>query len=145
MSAMDIIDQAKKLEAQHFVMSILGFVGVISPGFLILFIFKRDLFISLDVLKLILLSVSLSLPIVWCNFSLWAALSGDSEGAKSGTAGTLVMALLISSVVVYLPLVVTFLWGLGLHTYVWILVVLEIILAVTAILISIVDSLKKKN
>ena len=141
---MDIIDQVKKLEAAHFVMSILGFVGAISPGLLILFLFKRDLFISLDLLKLILLSASLSLPIILCNFLLWVV-PVDSKESNNGPGGALVMALVASSAVIYFPLVISFLWGLGLHTYIWILVGLESTLAIIVVLISIVDGLKKKN
>jgi hypothetical protein len=142
---MDVIDQVKKLEAFHFVASIVGFVGIISPGLLILFLFKRDLFISLDLIKLILLSVSLSLPIILFNLFLWGALPDDSKESKNTIAIDLVVALVTSSTVFYLPLAVTFLWGLGFHAYLWILVVLEVILAIIAVLISIVDSSKKKN
>lgn len=38
------------------------FIGVIVPGVLFLFIYERDLFMELDILKLLLLSCSISIP-----------------------------------------------------------------------------------
>ncbi|EHD2271260.1 hypothetical protein [Vibrio cholerae] len=38
--------------------------ALISPGFLILFQYKRDVFMSLELLKLLMLSIGLSVPIL---------------------------------------------------------------------------------
>lgn len=38
------------------------FIGVIVPGVLFLFIYERDIFMELDILKLLLLSCSISIP-----------------------------------------------------------------------------------
>jgi hypothetical protein len=143
----DLVDQAKKIESLHFVSSILGFVGVISPGLLILFIFKRDLFISLDLLKLILLSISLTLPFILCNlFCVWILWDEVNKGREGNRLTIdLVLALYISTVIFYLPLAVAFLWRLSLHTYIWSLVVLEITFAIVSVFIWIVDAVKKKN
>lgn len=141
---MDIIDQVKKLEAFHIAIFILGFVGIVSPGLLVLFLFKRDLFLSLDFLKLMFLSISLSLPIILCNFFLMGPISDNSE-SKTEVGEALAMALLVSSAVYYLPLVVMYLWGFSLHTFVWTLVGLEVVLVVGSVTVSLLPSSKKKK
>ena len=141
---MDIIDQVKKLEAFHFAVVILGFVGTVSPGLLVLFLFKRELFLSLDFLKLILLSISLSLPIILCNLFLVGPISENNE-SKIEIRDALAMALVVSSAVFYLPLAVMYLWGFSLHTFVWTLVSLEAVLAVGSVILSLLPSSTKKK
>jgi O-antigen/teichoic acid export membrane protein len=56
-----------KLEYKHVWLIITGFLGTLAPGFLILFHFKPELFEKYDVFKLIILSLSLTLPLLIIN------------------------------------------------------------------------------
>lgn len=53
---------------------IIVFVGILVPGILNLFVFANELFVKLDVLKLIILSISLSIP-PYCVFLLTSIFS----------------------------------------------------------------------
>lgn len=56
-----------KIKIHTFEVIVLFTIGVIVPGFLFLFIFKRDIFLTLDSYKLTLLAISISSPIFFIN------------------------------------------------------------------------------
>ncbi len=56
-----------EFQKEVFWISLFDILFFIAPGFLVLFIFYRDLFISLDAIKLILLALSISVPFVVLN------------------------------------------------------------------------------
>ena len=68
---MNIIEEFKKLEGiEVFTISLL-FLSVISSGFLIIYLYKPNLIAELNVIKLIIFSIALSLPMVLYNFLLF--------------------------------------------------------------------------
>lgn len=121
---MDIFDQIKKLEAYDLVKLIMGFIGVVSPGLLTFFLFKRDLFISLDLMKLVLLSASLSLPIVLLNYFLLSIIPSVKRSTYETTANMLT-ASLMSALIFYGALVVAYFGGLNLQVLMWLLVIFQ--------------------
>lgn len=59
---MDIANEVKKIDAPTATAVSVFFVCFLAPGFLTLFYFKKDLFLNLETVKLIILSVSISAP-----------------------------------------------------------------------------------
>lgn len=77
----EILKELKTLEEQHFVVFIGFLAAILSPGLLIIFHFKNDLFFDLDTIKLLLLAVSISLPILFSG--LLVVLLGTEKGFSS--------------------------------------------------------------
>ncbi|HZW86024.1 MAG TPA: hypothetical protein VFF41_01035 [Gallionella sp.] len=128
---MDILEQIKKVEAHDLVKIVTAFVGVISPGLLTLFLFKRDLFVSLDLMKLVLLSASLSLPIVLLNYFLLSIIpsakkSTNEISEKRFILANLFTASLMSATFFYGALVVAYFLGFKLYAFMWTLTIFQI-------------------
>lgn len=63
----EAIKTAGELSYTKILKTLLFFVGTFCPGILFIFVYKKDLFLKLDYIKLLLLSISLTLPIVLLN------------------------------------------------------------------------------
>jgi hypothetical protein len=61
------ISEVKKIEAHLVIVLLLVFLSTIAPGFLLLFRFKPELLEKLDSVKLVLLAISLTLPVLVVN------------------------------------------------------------------------------
>jgi len=59
-----------KLKAEHWFTGLLMTLATFAPGSLILFLYQRELFVSLDLGKIILLSLGLTLPLIFTNLLL---------------------------------------------------------------------------
>lgn len=66
---MDLLELFK-LKAEHWFTGLMMTLATFAPGSLILFHFQRKLFIDLDLGKIILLSISLTLPLIFVNLIL---------------------------------------------------------------------------
>lgn len=62
-----MISELKGITIRQSIIFLFVFLGSVSPGALIIFYFDRDLFINLDSMKLIVLSLAISLPVVLLN------------------------------------------------------------------------------
>lgn len=68
------IEEIKKLQS-HEVTAVIGwFLATVAPGFLIIFIYNPSLIKELDTVKLIVLSLSVTLPLIAVNISLFVIL-----------------------------------------------------------------------
>lgn len=77
-----MISQLKDLSWPQSFGVFLFFLGGVCPGFLIIQMYKPELIIELDTLKLILFCISLSFPIVLLNFIFSAFLFHEEEKKK---------------------------------------------------------------
>lgn len=143
---MNIVEQVKQIEVSDLLKTIMGLVGVVTPGLLTIFIFKRDLFISLDLWKLILLSISLSLPVVCLNFILMYSLPtvGRPLDIKANLSANLIVATSSSALVFYLPLVTAYILELHFRTFVWVVLALEAVISLSMFVENITVRLKNK-
>ena len=143
---MEIVEQVKKIEVSDLIKTILGLVGVVTPGLLTIFIFKRDQFISLDLWKLVLLSISLSLPVVCLNFILIFSLptEGRPLDIKANISANLIVATSSTALVFYLPLVAAYILELHFRTFVWVVLALEAVISLSMLVENITVRLKKK-
>lgn len=64
MTQLEILD---KLESKNIFFYIILFLSIISPMILIFFIYRREFFLQTDIIKLIFLSLSITLPIYLLN------------------------------------------------------------------------------
>jgi hypothetical protein len=65
---MSWLSDIRALKGSEFYIALGIVVAVIGPGFLVLLLYRPDLLISLDILKLIVLSAGGTLPFLVLNF-----------------------------------------------------------------------------
>ena len=104
---MSLIDDARKLEPSDFAIGIGFFVGVVAPGFLTLFLYKPALVTSLDILKLLLFSTAITLPIVIINF-IFVAMLYDEDKKTPELRLLSIGALALACSVQYLALLISY-------------------------------------
>lgn len=114
-------------------------------GFLFLFIFKRELFISLDIFRLSILCISMTAPILTFNSFLVGHYLGPKrsdvtdEIFHQATGVSAFLGALLSLVVLYIPILLGYFFKLNLQSgIIWIL-----ILQVFVILIFVVPKKEK--
>lgn len=71
---MSIISDIEKVSANKISVYTLLILTLICPGLLSIFLYQRELFLQLDVIKLTMLSVSISAPILLINSILGASM-----------------------------------------------------------------------
>lgn len=59
---MSVVDEVKKIDINTATAVTLFFFSVLAPGLLMMFLYKRELFIELETLKLVLLALALGAP-----------------------------------------------------------------------------------
>jgi len=99
--------------------SILGFMGAISPGFLLIYVFKPELVYQLETVKLIIFSLSLSLPVFIINFLFISAVDVNNvEVPPQILAG---FALFMSFLAMYPNLLMAYMFNLSFNIFMAIL------------------------
>ena len=78
---MSMIDDLKTLGANHIAVAVLAFAALVAPGFLTIYHFKPELIEKYDVLKLVLFSLSLTLPLLGLNFVIFANFPSERQKA----------------------------------------------------------------
>lgn len=73
------ITDFKKLSALSWVFWTIFLLGTIAPGALAIFSFREDIFLQLDIFKLLLLSTSITFPIWMLNIVLVSLTSWDDS------------------------------------------------------------------
>lgn len=130
----NIIEDIKKLESYHLIVGILGFVSIVAPGVCVICLFKPSLIMELDVFKLLLLSASITTPVLTLNFFIVAVHTtqrnntGPSSLIVWHKASHLLVALIILSIVCYPVLLVTYFYGLSLKTFVISFILLDMLM-----------------
>lgn len=74
-----MLEDLRGLKRSEWIMAAALFLGVLCPGLLVIFVFDRALFLQLDSLKLVLLSLSISLPVFACFFMLTFTLAEEPD------------------------------------------------------------------
>ena len=142
---MSVITDLEKFDSGAF-LKFLNLLLFITPGSAIIYHFHKTLLVNLDVLKVILLSMSITLPlflIMFFTIGIMDTLIGsknDNNDAEIMFIFTLV-ALIILDAILYLWLLAAYLWELS--TFVYMVGVLATVLITSAILI--LTSLKTKR
>ncbi|WP_161419166.1 hypothetical protein [Vibrio cholerae] len=78
----ELIREIRKLSSHQVIYSLAFFAAIVSPGLLIIFTYKRELFLTLELFKLLMLSISISIPILACTILLSASDSDEQSFDK---------------------------------------------------------------
>src|SRR5437879_6759127 len=76
---MSWLSDLKEIDRPKIVLALMGFMATIGPGFLIIYQFKPELIEKLDIVKLIVFSCSLTLPILLFSSIMIVAGQGKKE------------------------------------------------------------------
>ena len=106
---MSAIEDLKNIEIQHFAVYCLIFLSIMAPGLLIIYLFKIQIFLSFGVLKLMLFSIALSLPIPTLNTFISGTIDKD-DGAD--VDNHVLLNIIFSFVGLYAAILIAYLWGL---------------------------------
>lgn len=70
---MDLITEMKKIKAKEILLYCTFFLSTLAPGFLLIYQYKPKLVMEYSILKLVLFSASLTLPVLFLNYIFVAA------------------------------------------------------------------------
>lgn len=125
---MSFISEIEKTTEETFWFILFDLVFLIAPGFILLFYSSRDLFLTLDTIKLILLSVSFVAPFVFIN-SIFLALSiRNGEAKKEDTFICFTLGILLTNIIFYIALLISYFLKLSLANTLFSILALEVIL-----------------
>lgn len=123
--------------------SILAFfdiVFIVSPGFLSIFLFRLDLFLNLDWVKLSIFSCSLLIPFIFLNLLLILAFHSPNTFEKKGSEEEkdnhmfilLSMSTVLTSVFAFIALLISFFTVSTLKLEIYSLICLEAVFLILA-------------
>lgn len=121
----ELIREIRKLSSHQVIYSLAFFAAIVSPGLLIIFTYKRELFLTLELFKLLMLSISISIPILACTILLSASDSDEQSFDKITFFGYF-----ISLILVYPTLFFSYMLKLPFSNFVIVLIVLYLGLSV---------------
>ena len=140
-NATDILDAVKKTKAKELVFFFILFGCLLSPGLLSIWYFKPFLLEKLNVLLIVLLSFSITIPIVSLNLfsfmsSVLHARPKELDLESENSAFLLIsFALLFSTSIIIIPLFFSILFSCSLKTFLWLLTIFQIIMLVLYLLL----------
>lgn len=128
-------DIAALLEDGRIIAALLSILIFFAPGVLYLFLFYRELFISLDVFKVLILAASVTTPIIFANFFIWGiyffeipqAQKSKSDLKKSDTFLVLLLGAFTSGLFSLTTLTSTYFFHLDMKKSVLVLFVQELL------------------
>lgn len=97
------LSQIRNLSASEVVLAVSLFLATVATGALVIFSFDKGTFIELDTFKLLVLSTSVTLPVLAVNVLLTEI---AVQNLKSTFSDNLIMAGILSSLVFYPPLLI---------------------------------------
>ena len=134
---MNLLSDIEKIEKRVFWIGLFNLIFLVAPGVLLFFICDRNLFLSLDIIKLILLSFSVATPFAFVQ----SAVFGITQ--KSKTEDIMIdftLGILVTSCGFYITFLFNYLLKLSFIETIFILIFIVFILA-----ILIVGASKKKK
>ena len=129
---MSILQEAKALRRHEAVFMVIFFLATIAPGMLILQSFFPQLVKDLDVVKLLILSFGITLPVNVVNIAGCSELTRTVERDQM-TADELLASMCLSFFVFYIPLLVNVFVSLSLKVFAATACGLEILIVVMMI------------
>ncbi len=118
-------------------------IATIAPGIMIFFLFNKELFIQLDVFKISLLSIAITMPIWGINSSIiYAILESEGETEEEILQFCAILGGILSILPLYAPILTKVFIDISSKSGVLIALIIEIILIV---LISLFYNRNKKK
>lgn len=142
---MSFLSDIEKIKEETFWVALFDIIFLISPGFLILFYFKQNIFLDLDSIKLILLSVSIIAPFVFLNFLIIVILSAaqKAEIKSDDTFSFITLGIFFSNIIFYILFLVSCLLNFSFRITMFWLIGIELFFFFLSITIAILA--KSKN
>ena len=120
-----MIKEIKALTYNQTTGAIMAFLSVVSPGVLLIYLYNPELFASLETLKLILFSVSLSLPIVFLNIPVAEIANTDDNNIFE----KLSLAFFLSIIIFYTAILIAYAFSLIFSDFLITLVITQALIA----------------
>jgi len=119
-------------------------ITIVCPGIMFVFLFSRELFLETDTFKLILLSVSITMPISLINSLMIGLIQEPEKGDNldDNLQLTVILGNIISLPIIYIPLIVKLFVDISLQCGVSIIIVLQIAIF---IIVYIMEKLHSKS
>jgi len=133
-----MFEDLKNLNRNQTLTTIFGFLGVLAPGFLIIYLYKPDLFLSLDTIKLLIFAVSLSGPIFVINMIFLMNTPPDTKNQYVSA----IIGLFLAAIILYFGILAAYLFTLSFKVFLSIIGVLQ---AVTIVALRLYDIRCKKR
>ncbi len=121
---MSLVSDVKSMNEHQVVTFFALFLSLVAPGLLTVYLFLPDKFETLDTLKLILFSVSLSIPLFSLNIFL--SLIGDPKKVMDLHFMGL-LAGITSGMVLNLSLFISYIWSMSFKEFLVPIAVLEVL------------------
>jgi hypothetical protein len=142
-------DKVKAFSAVTFLQLI---CGVIVPGFLFLFIYAKDLFLTLDLFRLSTLAISITAPVLTINgiIALFGLSTGNEESQNEDVfhrifTSTIYIGSIITILVIYASIIIGYFFNLKLRQGIFILFIAEIIIFIVLIVPLLLESKNKRG
>ena len=122
------LSDLKYIEEEPVAMFFLDLMFLIAPGISLIFYFYQDIFLALDVLKLILLSISFIAPLISVNTVIFLI---RSSGGKGETLACLTVGAFFANLIFYFALFISYLFKFSLKTTIFEIIIFEIIFIIS--------------
>ena len=144
---MSFLSDIENIKKETFWLALFDVIFLISPGFLILFYFKQNIFLDLDSIKLILLSVSIVTPFVLVNFlTIIFLLTAQKIEIKSDdTFSFITLGIFFTNIIFYILFLVSYLLNLSFKIIMFWLIGIELFFFCLSIVIVILTKLKNSK
>ena len=148
---MTILSDIEKVTDESFLFVLFDTLFLISPGLLIIYYFHRDLFLNLDSIKLVLLSIATTLPFLCWNIILIFQLLYRGKlidaNEKKSFFFMVSVALIGTNTFVYMMLFVSYTLGTSFKSSLIFVVVIEVLLTILTVLVNrrMKNIIKKSN
>ena len=109
-----------KIKPQQWHAVLLSFVAILGPGVLVVFVFLPQLFMALDLGKLVLLAVALAVPAVFLSTLIalpYALIRTRGAAAREDGVDLYVASCAITAIHLYLSLGLAYLLSLGFREF----------------------------
>lgn len=126
------IDDIKKVDPLTWGFVVMFVLVTIVPGLLLLYIFDKQLFMEIETIKVLFLSISITLPF-WVLNTLMCIINDDKKGNENQTVKVQLqisglLGAFISFVPLYVPVIVTLFVDLDYKVATWIAIGLELLM-----------------
>ena len=145
---MTFLKEIEKIRTYTFCIAIFDLILLITPGLFFFFIFFQNLFINLDLIKLVLLSISLNIPFVTINVFLVAAntnLSLLNSNKESELFDIISLSLLLTGYFMFLILFISYLFSFTARNTLFIIIGLESIALILGVTVSMRQYAKEES
>lgn len=129
---MAFLGDIEKLESRTFVLAFLDFLFLISPGVIVIFLYQRELFLTLDWLRIILLSISIMSPFVFLNILTFITLAMQDEQRNKQLFSTISLGIIVTGFLTYVVLCIDYFWNIPFKADVIMLIGIEILFFILA-------------